>query len=182
MDEQGQPALGRAREPEHLRRGKDFHTRLQASWGRIHGGDQAIPEEHVDMDRFSRQPPASGRRRGRIDIAVDLESRRTRADGHVDPAHRAVLEAKATIFDGKSPTQVRRRIAQHRRQLAAYIGTQADLNTPAAIEDPESAVTPGIIYPQAPTDPAIRQMIEEYFADECITVVWQNELPPELQI
>jgi len=106
-----------------------------------------------DVAREKRITKPSGRG-GRIDVHV-------RGGDNV-----AVVEIKASDWDRMSDRAVRRNVRRQIRQIWSYIESQ--------LED-SGSVSPGVIFPKRPCDPARRSLIEEIFYDDGIVVVWDEE-------
>ena len=136
-----------SREPEQLRRGKQFHKLIQREWveeaeGSVH------PERTIHL--------LNGRR-GRVDILVD----------DVGDRQLVVIEVKATDWDHIKSANIRRNINRQIRQIWKYVESRVELKN--------LIVTTGVIFPRAPDDLALRNMIEGMFEDNGITVVWHDE-------
>jgi len=141
-------------EPERLRRGKDFHKKIQKEWIEKAQGE-ILPEKTIQ--RLSK-------RRGRIDILVDDDSN----ENHV-----AVVEIKASDWDRMKPKAVRRNAMRQVKQIWSYIDAQLELEG--------KEVSPGIIFPTRPSDPERLKVIEKIFNDWGIQVVWHDEMIDELK-
>lgn len=136
-------------EPEPLRRGKDFHKKIQKEWlGAAEG--EATPEQSTTK--------ASGRK-GRMDIFV-----------RSDETLVAIAEIKASDWDGMTTTAVHRNVKRQARQIWDYIESQLELR---------KEVSPGVIFPKRPKDPDRANLIEQLFDEEAIPVVWDDESIPE---
>ena len=96
------------KEPKQLRRGKDFHCKIQKEWLDTAQGT-ILPEKTIRR--------LTGRR-GRVDIFVDDNSE----DNHV-----AVVEIKASDWDRMKPKAVRRNALRQVRQIWDYIDSQVEL-------------------------------------------------------
>lgn len=103
-------------------------------------------------------------RRGRVDIFVSSDS---------DEKHVAVVEIKASDWDRMKPKAVRRNALRQIRRIWSYIDGQVDLN--------RKDVSPGVIFPQRPSDPQRLQQIEDLFSEWAIQVVWHDESMEELR-
>ena len=144
----------RNKEPERLRRGKDFHKAIQKEWLETAQGI-ILPEKTIR--RLTK-------RRGRIDIFVDDDSN----ENHV-----AVVEIKASDWDRMKPRAVRRNAMRQVRQLWSYIDAQLELEGKEA--------SPGIIFPTRPSDLERLEAIEQIFNNSGIQVVWHDETIDELR-
>ena len=85
------------REPEQLKRGKAFQSEVQANWREETSGDIQIEKSQVA---------------GRMDLFTTVE------DGDV-----VVIEIKSTNWDRIKPSNVRKNLNAHRRQLMRYFDT-----------------------------------------------------------
>ena len=142
------------KEPERLRRGKDFHKKIQKEWLETAQGI-ILPEKTIR--RLTQ-------RRGRIDIFVDDDSN----ENHV-----AVVEIKASDWDQMKPKAVRRNAMRQVRQIWSYIDAQLELEG--------KEVSPGIIFPTRPSDIERLKAIEQIFNNWGIQVVWHDEAIDELK-
>ena len=142
-----------SKEPKRLRRGKDFHRKIQKEWLDTAEG-VILPEKTIRR--------LTGRR-GRVDIFVDDDS---------DENHVAVIEIKASDWDRMKPKSVRRNAMRQVRQIWSYIDSQVDLEG--------KDVSPGIIFPTRPSDKNRLEEIEDIFNDWGIQVVWHDESIEEL--
>ena len=144
-----------SREPDKLRRGKEFHRKVQEDWKREAEGT-------ISSERVIKKP--SGRR-GRVDIFVDDDSKY----GVV-----AIVEIKATDWDRMTEKAVRRNVQRQIKQVCNYIESQI-IQGEYVRTGEGTDVCPGIIFPQHPKEEARKQWIEDKFNDEGIVVVWDNE-------
>lgn len=131
------------KEPKRLRRGKDFHKKIQNEWLETAEG-VILPEKTIR--RLTK-------RRGRIDIFVDDDS---------DDNHVAVVEIKASDWDKMKPKAIRRNAMRQVRQIWSYVDAQLELEG--------KEVSPGIIFPTRPSDPERLKTIETIFNDSGIQV------------
>ena len=141
-------------EPERLRRGKEFHCKIQKEWLDTAQGI-ILPEKIIHR--------LSGRR-GRVDIFVDDDS---------DQNHVAVVEIKASDWNRMESKAVRRNALRQVRQIWSYIDSQVELDG--------KDVSPGIIFPKKPFDNERLEEIEKIFNDSGIQVVWHDESIDELK-
>lgn len=137
-----------AREPERLRRGKQFQEQIQRSMSR----DGSDPEVKVE-----RQVEKPSGRRGRIDILIDMEN------------EVAVIEIKASNWDRMTDRAVRRNVRRQMRQIVTYIETQMP------VLEEGRGISMGVIFPHRPTSLERTQLIEEMFFEEGIQVSWEDE-------
>jgi len=143
-----------SKQPERLRRGKTFHRKLQLEWvGTAQG--TILPEKTIR--RLTK-------RRGRIDIFVADDS----GENHV-----AVVEIKGSDWDQMNPEAVSRNAIRQVRQIWSYIYAQVELEG--------KDVSPGIIFPNRPSDLDRLRTIEQLFNDHGIQVVWHDETMEELK-
>jgi hypothetical protein len=138
-------------EPPQLRRGKRFHKRVQRDWeGKIHES-QVRPEHSIRLLPKSYNHD----RRGRIDIFIDQMSDFV-----------TVIEIKST--DWENIRHPGRRLNSHRRQVMKYVDKYLELD--------QANVCAGIIYQKPPSDKNLRRLVEEYFSDHCIQLLWYDEV------
>jgi len=138
-------------EPEILLRGKEFHQAVQRDW-------EATADGNVEDEKTIDLVPDGARhqRKGRLDLFVN-ELEGDDLGGFV-----SVIEIKATDWDRvKHP---RKLVAAHRRQVWRYIGKYLDLD--------EVSVCAGMIYPHAPSDLEVKQLVVEHLHEHCLQVVW----------
>ena len=133
------------REPKPLRRGKEFHKKIQKEW-------LTTAEGEVISEKSMTKP--SGRK-GRMDIFAKS-----------DETLIAIVEIKASDWDAMTVTAVRRNVKRQARQIWDYIESQLKL---------EKDVSPGIIFPKRPKDSDRLNLIEQLFDEEGIPVVWKDE-------
>lgn len=141
-------------EPEILKRGKIFHKLIQKEW----------EEEAAGNPHSERVVRLLTGKRGRVDILVD--------DIGADQV--TIVEVKSTDWDTIKPTNLRRNIRRHIRQIWRYIDSQLELLG--------LTVYAGIIFPKLPRDPARLKLIELMFEEEGIQVVWHDETIEETRI
>lgn len=135
----------RRQEPKALRRGKNFHRKVQTDWLRQSEGEVLVEKVIAKQNG----------RRGRIDVFV-------RAGGELV----AIAEAKATQWDRIATNAVRRNVSRHARQIWDYIESQL-------AEGKE--VSPGILFPRRPRTQQLLHLIESLFEERGIAVVWEDE-------
>jgi hypothetical protein len=143
------------REPKQLRRGKEFHKKIQAEW-------IAEAEGDVRPERTIIKP--SGRK-GRVDVFVDDDD----PDGCI-----AIVEVKASDWDKMTEQAVRRNIRRQIKQIWDYIESQI-LGGEYVPTGEGKGVSPGIIFPVRPQSKDRMKLIEESFYGEGIAVVWHDE-------
>jgi hypothetical protein len=145
-----------ANEPDNLRRGKEFHREVQRDWMKSARDGKILPEKTILLGLL-------GCRRadkGRIDILVDEIA------GN-EEEFVSVVEVKSTDWDRIKPGNITKNLGSHRRQIWRYIEK--------FIEVDKVDVCPGIIYPDSPKTPGLRERIETYLNDYGIQVVWYRE-------
>jgi hypothetical protein len=147
-------------EPKQLRDGKAFHRAKEGEWE-----DRA--EGSVSVEKPVTKP--SGRR-GRIDVHVmaGLCLRRNGSDEEAPLV--ACVEIKNSVWDAMAEGRIKPNIQRMARQLRDYIESQL-----AEGQD----VSPGVVFPQRPSDPARLRQIESEFAEYGIAVAWEDETVQE---
>lgn len=143
-----------SREPKPFRRGKLFEREVQADWeataqGAVHT-ECTIPLLQKEC-KNGRQP------RGRMDIFID-----DIGDNQV-----AIVEIKSTNWDRIKPQNVTKNLGSHRRQIYKYIEEYLD--------GKGITVCPGLIYPEEPKSPGLKERIEEYLNSYGIMVAWHRD-------
>lgn len=134
------------KEPSRLRKGKEFHKKLQKEW-------YNNAEGNVKAEKPMTKP--SGRK-GRMDIFVQ--------DGD-DKRLVGIAEIKASNWDAMTLKAVRRNVRRQVRQIWDYIESHLEQG---------KDVSPGVIFPKRPKDPERMKLIEELFDKEAIQVVWKD--------
>jgi hypothetical protein len=143
------------KEPEPLRRGKEFHKKIQKDW--LENAQGWIKCEKIVLK--------TNNRKGRVDIFVDDDD----PEGTI-----ALVEIKASDWDKMTDKAVRRNVRRQIRQIWDYIETQ--IKGPDYVPTGEKkSVCPGIIFPKRPKDEKRMKAIETMFIDEGIPVVWIDE-------
>ena len=142
-------------EPECLRRGKEFHRRVQRDWsGEIEGAavhvEKTIPFPSPVMSTTKRL------RHGRLDIFIDL------LDDFV-----TVVEIKATAWDAVLERNRRKLLAAHCRQIFRYVDKYLDHD--------KLSVCAGVIYPSSPSTAGLKDLVEQYLNDNALQVVWYDD-------
>lgn len=133
------------REPKALRRGREFHRKVQADWLKNAAGK-------VSVEKRITKPNG---RRGRIDVFVG-------AGGELV----AVAEAKASHWDRMTKDALRRNVWRQALQVWDYIESQL-------AEGKE--VSPGIVFRRRPRASRRLVLIEALFEERGIAVVWEDE-------
>lgn len=132
-------------EPRQLRRGKEFHKKIQKEW-RINA------EGDVNHEYPIIKP---SRRKGRIDIFVKSDDELV-----------AVVEIKNSNWNTMTETVVKHNVNRQANQIWDYIESQLKL---------KKEVSPGIIFPERPRDSDRMNLIERLFEEKGISVVWEEE-------
>lgn len=132
-------------EPKPLRRGKEFHKKVQKEWRNTARGK-------VMTEKSMTKP--SGRK-GRMDIFIKSDEKLV-----------AVAEIKTSDWDAMSQTAIRRNVRRQVRQVWNYIDSQLTSG---------KNVSPGVIFPKRPKDSGRMNLIEKLFNEEGIAVVWEDE-------
>ncbi len=140
-------------EPEILRRGKEFHNKVQADWEKYPKDGHLSNEHSIAFGHLAKG--AKHIKRGRLDMFLnELGDFVT------------IIEIKSTNWD--NIRHIRKLLASHRRQVWSYISKYLD--------DDGLNVCAGIIYPSAPKTPDLKDYIRTYFEDDYgIQVVWYDE-------
>jgi len=143
-------------EPENLKRGKEFHRAVQRDWLKTARDGRILPEQTILLGLLGSRRT----RKGRIDILVDeITGERNK--------FLSIAEVKSTDWDRIKPGNITKNLGSHRRQIWKYIEK--------FIEVDEVDVCPGIIYPESPGTPGLRERIETYLNDYGVQVVWYHE-------
>ena len=138
-----------SREPSRLKKGKQFHDKVKKDW-------KANAEGNVELEKGVTK---QNKKRGRIDVIVD---------SHEDVV--AVVELKCSNWDAMTEKNVRRNVRRQIRQIWSYV---------EPILATGRTVCPGIVFPLRPETPGRLEMIEEWFIEEGIPVVWEDESKSE---
>lgn len=139
-------------EPEILKRGKDFHKRVQNDWEKTAQG--TINREHtIILKKLSIQRK---NKTGRLDIFVDDIGDMV-----------SVVEIKSTDWDRVKETNRKKLISSHRRQVWKYIDKY--------LNEDDITVCPGMIYPKSPSTPGLKEFIENEMNEHGLQVVWYDD-------
>jgi len=144
--ESTQERVRQSAEPEALRRGRDFHRRVQAAWAAEAEGD-------VRIEALFGSSGWAPYRSGRVDILVDAAE-----------SLACIVEIKATDWDDVCVENRRRLLPRHRRQLWSLVEQYA--------RDHESDVAAAMVYPTRPRTPGLGESIEGFLGDWGILVEW----------
>jgi len=138
-------------EPECLRRGKEFHRKVQSDWyENVEDGE--VNAEHT-INWLPNPSQSKHIKSGRLDIFVDELSDLV-----------SIVEIKSTDWDKIKKGNVRKLLGSHRRQIWNYISKY--------LKGDEIDVCPGIIYPSSPSSNELREYIEKFLNSYGIQVVW----------
>ena len=132
-------------EPRQLRRGKEFHKKIQKEWHKDAEGD-------IKTEKSMIKP---SKRKGRMDIFVKD-----------DESLVAVAEIKTSNWDAIAASAVRKNVRHQASQIWDYVESQLELG---------KDVSPGVIFPKRPKDSNRVSLIEELFNKSGIQVVWEDE-------
>jgi len=116
-------------------------------------------------DEWLTDPTAEG------DITPEHRVKTGRLDIHVvaDDVLEAVVEVKNTNWDTMAEHRLRPNVLRHIRQVWKYIDDLLEQG---------KEVSRGIIFPRMPTAAGRKDMLEEWFGEYGISVVWQDEELP----
>ena len=141
-------------EPERLARGKWFQAIVQADFRDNTRDGVAHAEAYIPFDEL----PEIRQKSGRADILI------TELGDMV-----TILEIKATDWDRIKPTNVKRNLSRHQRQLFKYVNKYYKIDG--------LQVCIGIIYPEPPQKPGLREFIESYLEETCgAPAYWYTEI------
>jgi hypothetical protein len=141
-------------EPDALRRGKEFHRRVQDDWaGEIEGAPVRL-EHGIRVGPISTD--VAHQRRGRLDIFID------QVDDFV-----SVVEIKSTDWDRVAMPSRQKLLATHRRQVLRYVDRYLDGD--------RVSVCAGVIYPRSPNTAGLKARVEGYLNDYGLQVVWYDD-------
>lgn len=132
-------------EPKQLRKGKEFHKKIQKGW-------HSDAEGNVKTEKSITNP---SKRKGRMDIFVKD-----------DESLVAVAEIKTSNWDAMTPTAVHKNVIRQANQIWDYIESQLEQG---------KDVSPGVIFPKRPKDPDRMNLIEQLLNERGIQVVWEDE-------
>ena len=134
-----------AKEPEQLKRGKTYHKKVQKDW-------QQSADGIVVSEKQIKKP---NNKMGRINIHIEADNKLV-----------AVVELKNSDWDGMTTESVKRNLKHQAKQIWSYIESQLSNG---------KDVSPGIIFPKKPKNPDKLKLIELFFEEEFISVVWEDE-------
>jgi len=141
-------------EPDTLRRGKEFHRRVQTDWaGEVEGATVRL-EKTILLGSLS--DTVKRQRRGRLDIFID------ELDDFV-----SVVEIKSTDWDRVLGRNRQKLLAAHRRQVMLYVDKYLDHD--------QVCVCAGIIYPHSPSTAGLKEAVEQYMNEHGLQVVWYDD-------
>ena len=141
-------------EPDALRRGKEFHRRVQADWaGEVEGATVRLEKTILFPSRYQ---TVGRQRRGRLDIFIDeLED------------FVSVVEIKSTDWDRVLGRNRQKLLAAHRRQVMRYVEKYLDHD--------HISVCAGVIYPHSPRTAGLKETVEKYLNEHSLQVVWYDD-------
>lgn len=137
------------KEPKKLQRGKAYHKKVQHDW-------EKTAEGIIDAEKTIKKPDG---RSGRIDIHVEADNKLV-----------AVVELKNSNWDRMTIEAVKRNVKRQAKQIWSY--------TDSRLSDGKE-ISPGIVFPKKPKDDKKLELIEELFAEQLISVVWDDESTAE---
>lgn len=141
-------------EPEQLRLGKALHRRIRRDWSGTVEDAEVWPEHGIALEFLPKK--AKRIRRGRIDIFIEEISDFV-----------TVVEIKGTDWDRIKPTNRIKLLGAHCRQVMKYVDKY--------LKGVGISVCAGIIYPEAPRTPGLREEVEAYLNDRALQVIWYDE-------
>ena len=135
-------------EPQILKRGKEFHKKVQIDWQNSAKNGDVFLEHTISLSYLKKVGKT-----GRVDIFIN------------DIADFvSVVEIKSTIWDEIKEKNYQKLLSSHRRQVWKYINKYIDVD--------HIDICPGIIYPVAPLTSGLKSKIENYLNDYGLQVVW----------
>ena len=126
-------------EPSLLKKGKEFHRKVQQDWESTAKDGKICPEHTVSL--ISKR--STHKRQGRLDIFVDDVG-----------DFISIIEIKSTDWDAVKPKNRKKLLGSHKRQVWRYIDRYLDVE--------KVDVCPGIIYKSPPSTPGLREEIEDF--------------------
>ena len=144
-----------SKEPEQLRRGKEFQKMVQEVYKSSKGGEYTFIEKFVSFGAVK----SIRQKSGRMDIFV-FET----GDDYV-----TIIELKATNWDKIKEKNIKRNLYHHSKQLYRYIDKFMEVDG--------KDVCLAVIYPEPPKIPGLREFIEKCAMDNySYPVYWYSEL------
>ena len=135
------------KEPERLKRGKEFELDEKSGWdGTVNG--------KVSFEHYVKSVTG---KRGRVDIFID------ELGDFV-----TIVEIKATDWDKILPRRIDININRHARQVWKYTEPYLEAGR---------EVCPGIIYPRSPVKSGLKERIEEKMNEMGIQIAWRYGPP-----
>lgn len=138
-------------EPEQLKRGKEFHKRVQSDWVKTNLDGELNLEYTINL--WPSTLKVTHIKMGRLDMFLDELSDFV-----------SIVEIKSTNWDKIKTKNITKLLGSHRRQIWKYIMKY--------IEVDKIHVCPGIIYPNAPKSQKLKEYIEEYLNIYGLQVIW----------
>jgi hypothetical protein len=137
---------------EQLAAGQAFHKRVQAAFLTGLAGASGFPE---------RQWRLLGKRRGRVDLAVEVEGEQMLV----------IIEIKGTNWDLIPAHRLMRNLRRHLRQLQGYLDS--------ATEDMEAgrwaSIAGALLYPARPASTETTALIENTAGEQAIMITWYED-------
>lgn len=138
---------------KQLAAGQVFHKQVQSAFLSGLTGAAGFPE---------RQWRLLGQRRGRVDLAVEVESEQMLV----------IIEIKGTNWDLIPADRQMRNLRRHLHQLQGYLDS--------AIEDMEAgrwaSISGALLYPVRPASAETRELIESLSGEQAIMVTWYDDV------
>ena len=138
---------------KQLAAGQDFHKRVQSAFLNGLTGAAGFPE---------RQWRLLGQRRGRVDLAVEVEGEQMLV----------IIEIKGTNWDLIPSERLMRNLRRHLHQLQGYLDS--------AMEDMEAgrwaSIAGALLYPARPASAETAAVIEGLAGEQAIMVTWYEDV------
>jgi hypothetical protein len=132
-------------EPKVLLKGKAFEKKEKDEWN-------ATRQELV-FESLVRGPKG---KRGRMDIYVPKAGE----------SLVSIAEIKATNWDKIPNTRIRQNVLRHATQMWRYVESEIERGID---------VSPGLIYPRAPRNKAVKDLVESLLNERLIQCVWRKD-------
>lgn len=141
-------------QPSQLIRGKKFQVLVQKDFIENTKDGTARKEAFISFKDLKQVR----KKYGRMDIFID----------ELDADFVTIVEVKATDWDKIKPSNIKKNLWRHQRQLFHYIEKYLDVD--------KLQVCPGIIYPKPPKSPSLRQFIETCLEEYGAPAYWYSEI------
>ncbi len=135
-------------EPECFIRGKKIQEIVRKDFAENDKSSDLRFEEHLKLLNL---------KRGRLDIFIS----------DVGEGVVAIYEIKATNWDNIKPKNIKKNAWSHQHQLLKYVDTYIKENINVCL---------GIIYPEPPKKPRLRDMLEKYLENYGTPAYWFTEI------